>query len=121
GINTVKICEFINAFSPWNPSLVNFVCIDDNFRACCLAEDFGQTHSGNLPRIDDISQHSTRADRGQLIDIADNKQRRMGGNGLEQLICQHHIHHGSLINDEHIKLKRIILVVLEGKELRVKG
>jgi hypothetical protein len=41
--------------------------------SCRLAEDFGQAHRGDLPGIDDVSQHSTRADRGQLIDIADDQ------------------------------------------------
>ena len=73
-----------------------------------LAEYFGQAHHGNGAGGDDVGQHLTGSDGRQLVDVADNQQRRVVGDRLEQRLHQHDVDHGGLVDDQQVAVERIV-------------
>ena len=75
-----------------------------------LAEDLCQTHDRHGTRGDDVSQNLPRPDRGELIYIADEQQRRPGRQGAEHSAHQRHVDHRGLVDDQQVAIERSVLV-----------
>ena len=78
-----------------------------------LAEHFGQTHHRHGARGDDVGQNLPRPDRGQLIDIADQQQRRPLRQGTQDGAHQRHVDHRGLVDHQQIAIERRVLVAPE--------
>ena len=78
-----------------------------------LPKYFCQAHDGNGARLNDVGEDLSRADRGQLVNIADNQQCGFIGQGLEQRLHQHHVDHGGFVDDEQFTVDRVVVVLLE--------
>ena len=57
-----------------------------------------------------VAQHLAGADRGQLVDVADQQQVRAGRDGLDQLVGQDQIQHGRLVDDHQVGVQRVVPV-----------
>ena len=58
-------------------ALIDAMGVDDDPARGGLPEHLGQSHHGHSARADDVGQHLPRSDGGQLVDIADDQQRRV--------------------------------------------
>ena len=75
--------------------------------------------TGTARRADDVGEHLAGADGRQLVDVADQDQRRMVGHGLQQSVHQRHIDHRGLVDDEQVAVERVILIAPEAAVLRI--
>ena len=64
-----------------------------------LAKDLGQAHDRDRAGRDDVGQDLSRADRRQLVDVADDQQRGIVGDRFHQRLHQHDVDHGGLVDD----------------------
>ena len=89
-------------------ALVDAVSADDDLARRRLPEDLGQPDHRRGLRLDHLGEHRTGADRGQLINIADEHQLRAraqrGHHRLEQL----RVDHRGLVDHEEIHVERIL-------------
>jgi len=74
---------------------------------------------GHGAGADDVGQNLPRTDGWQLVDITDDKKRRMIRDGLEQRLHERDIDHGGLVDDQQIALEWIFIIALEAEGLRV--
>ena len=65
-------------------ALVDSVGVGDNPAGHCLAEYAGETHDGNPLGVDDVTEHVSYSDAGQLVDVTDKYQAHVDGNGLSR-------------------------------------
>ena len=75
-----------------------------------LAEHFRQRHHRHGARADDVGEHLAGADGRQLVDVADEDQRRLVRHRLKQSVHQGNIDHRGLVDDEQIALQRVIFL-----------
>ena len=73
-----------------------------------LAEDLGQPDDRQAVRGDQVGQHLARADRRQLVDVADQQQRRLARQGGEHRLHQRQIDHRHLVDDQEIAGQRAL-------------
>ena len=90
-------------------ALVDAMRVGDDPALGGLAENLGQAHHRHGTRGDDVGQHLPRPDRRQLIDIADEQQRRLVRQGAQQSPHQRHVDHRRLVDDEQIAVERRLL------------
>ncbi len=58
-----------------------------------------------------VTQHLTGSDRGQLVDIPDQEQVRPWRDGLGELVGQQEIQHGRLVDHDEVGVQRPVTVV----------
>ena len=58
-----------------------------------------------------VAQDFAGADRGELVDVADQQQMRSVGDRLDQLVGQDHVHHRGLIDHDQIGVQGVVAVV----------
>jgi hypothetical protein len=78
-----------------------------------LPEHLGQSHDGHSARADDVGKHLPRSDGWQLVDIADDQQRRLVRDCFHERLHQHDVDHRRLVDDEQIAIERIVGVAFE--------
>lgn len=91
----------------------------DDLALGCLPEHLGQSDHGHRVRADDVSQHLAGPDRGELVDIADNQQRRGAGYSLQERLHQQHIDHRAFVHDQKVAVEWVLLAAFETEGLRV--
>ena len=91
--------------------MVDAVGVDDDAGPPGLAEDLGQAHPRDGTGGEQVPQHLAGADRGELVDVADQQQMRPGRDGLDQLVGQDHVQHRGLIDHDQIGVQTIGVVV----------
>ena len=64
-------------------ALIDAVGVGDDPALGRLTKHLGQAHDGHRRRVDDVRQHLARADRRQLVDVADQDQRGALGHSLQ--------------------------------------
>ena len=93
------------------------MCIDDNIRGRSLPKDPGQTNTRKCPRPQHISKDRAGSHGRKLVHISDKHQagahRQCGQKGIHQK----YIHHGHLIDDNDIRLQRILFISLKSYTL----
>jgi hypothetical protein len=99
--------------------LIDPVRAGDDAALCGLAENLRQAHHRHRAGAYDVSQNLTRADRGQLVNIAHDKDGGVVRNCLQQGLQQGNIDHRAFINDQQIALERAFLVALETERFRI--
>ena len=97
----------IDGLSPVDP-----VGVHDNPAALCLPENPGQPDHRNPPRGNDILQHVSRAHAGQLVRVSHQDERHGIRQGLQEIVHEHDIYHGALVQNQHVALQRIFPVLL---------
>jgi len=113
GLHKIKIAVTVGLGEIGNGALVDPVRGGDNPALRGLAKYLGQPHDRHGAGSDDIGQHLTRADRGELIDVADDQQRGIIGDRLHQRLHQHDVHHRGLIDDQQLAFERVIAAAFE--------
>ena len=78
-----------------------------------LPEHLGQAHDGHRARADDVGQDLPGSDGRQLVDVADDEQRRIVRHRLHQRLHQHDVDHRGLVDHEQIAIEGIVGVALE--------
>ncbi len=58
-------------------------------------------------RPDHVSQYLARADRGQLVHVADQQQVRARRDGLDQLVRQDYVDHRRLVDHDQVRVERV--------------
>ena len=91
------------------------VCNDQALH--CLAEDLVKLNNGNQTALDQIAEHIARTDGRKLIFIPHHNQARMQRQRLKQGIKKENIHHGKLVNDNGVHIKRIFTVVHKNRKI----
>ena len=71
-----------------------------------LAKNLGQTRDRHYRRVYNICQHLAGTDRGQLIDITDDEQGRLGRDRLEKRVHQQHVHHRGFVDNQQVAVER---------------
>ena len=107
-------------------AMIDAVGVGDDVGARFLAKDGLEAHDGGTAQgcarapftvafygSDDICQDVAGADAGQLVDVADQQEVGAEGDGLEQMVGEHHVEHRGLIHNDEICLERILLVALK--------
>ena len=69
------------------------------------------------PRSDDVRENLSGADRGQLVDVADDEQRRVIWNGFQQRLHQQDVDHRRFVDDEEVAVEAIVVVAFEASVL----
>ena len=75
--------------------------------------------TGTSARADDVGQYLPGSDGGQLVDIADDQQRRVVRRRLHQRLHQHDVDHGGLVDHEQIAIEGIVGVAFEPAALGI--
>ena len=84
-----------------------------------LPEHLGQSHDGHSTRSNDVGQHLPGSDGRQLVDVADDQQRRIIWRRFHQRLHQHDIDHRGLVDHEEIAVEGIVDIALEPAALRI--
>jgi hypothetical protein len=87
--------------------------------SAALPEDLGQAHDRHGTRCDDIGQHLSWPHRRQLIDVADEEQRRALRQSPKDRPHQRHIDHRGFVNHHKIAVQGIDFVAPESAGPRV--
>ena len=75
--------------------------------------------TGTAPDAMMSAEHLPRPDRRQLIDIADEQQRRSLRQRPQHRLHQRHVDHRGLVDDEQIAVERLLLVAPEAAGSRI--
>ena len=94
--------------------LVDPVGVDDDEAVLLLPEDLVQPDDVDRPRLDDVVEQVARADRRELVLVADEDEAHPRRDGLEEVVHQRQVDHRELVDDEGLALERVGLVALEG-------
>ena len=92
-------------------AVVDAVGVDDDARPLGLAEDLGQADPRDALGGEQVAQDFAGADRGELVDVADEQQMRSVGDRLDQLVGQDHVHHRALIDHDQVGIQGVVAVV----------
>ena len=71
-----------------------------------LAKYLGQPHNRHRAGRDDVGQDLTGTDGRELIDVADDQQRGMVRDRLQQRLHQQDIDHGRLVDDQQVAFEQ---------------
>ena len=79
----------------------------DDQRARRLAEDLGQPRHRHAPAGQQVAEHAARADRRELVGVADEQHVRAVADGREQCAGQAQVEHRGLVDDQEVRLDRV--------------
>ena len=119
GRNEVEVAVAGRRAEIGHRTLIDAMGVDDDPACSGLPEHLGQSHDGHSARADDVGQHLPRSDGWQLVDIADDQQRRVIRRRFHQRLHQHDIDHRGLVDDEQIALEGIVGVAFETAALGI--
>ncbi len=89
------------------PALVDLVGGGGDHRARRLAEDLGEADDGRDPRLDQVLEGLARADRRQLVGVADEDDVGRLGQAAEQDLDQAQVEHRGLVDDHQVDRQRV--------------
>ena len=113
GRNEVEVAVAGRRAEIGHRALIDAMGVDDDPARGGLPEHLGQAHHGHSARADDVGQHLPRSDGGQLVDIADDQQRRVVWDRFHERLHQHDVDHRGLVDDEQIAIEGIVGVAFE--------
>ena len=87
--------------------------IHDNQALLRLPKNLGQTDRFNRAAGNEIRKEPAGADARKLVWVAHQNQLRLLGQGQQQTVHQQHVHHGNLVHNQRVALKRLVLVAHE--------
>ena len=86
--------------------------IGNNPALRCLTEDACQAYNRDNSRQNNIPQDISRAHRRQLVHISYQNQAHPVRHRLQQAVHENRIHHGTLVDNQDISVKRMLLIAL---------
>ncbi len=92
-------------------ALVDPVRVGDDAALRGLAEDLGEADARDHVRGEQVAQHLAGADARQLVDVTDQEQVRTRRDGFDQLVRQDQVEHRGLVDDQQVRLERVVAVV----------
>ena len=95
-------------FPPVNP-----VGVHHDVALSRLAKNLLQPYYGERLRNDQIVQHLSRANAGELVDVPHQNQSGARTDRFQQCMKQGNVYHGHFIHDDHVRFQRVVLVPLE--------
>ena len=84
-----------------------------------LPEHLREPHDRHGAGADHVGEDLAGADRRQLVDVADEQQRRAVRQRPQQGPHERHVHHAGLVDDQQLAVERVLLGPLEAAVLRV--
>ena len=87
--------------------------------SAALAEDVPQAHHVGDARADDVAENGAGADRGELVDVADEHELAVEGQRLEEVVDQHRVDHRRLVEDHEVGFEGVGRVAVEPELLGV--
>ena len=84
-----------------------------NEAALGLPEDMLEADGGHHPRADHLAQNVAGADAGQLVGVPYHNYPAVGPQGGQQALEQLDVHHAHLVQNHHVALEQVALVVDE--------
>ena len=117
-LNKDKIAPIIQG-ALRQPPCIDGMGIHDNGAVIPLSENFRQAHLGHHAAAKDILQHRSRPHSRQLVRIPHQNYTAAHRHRLQKMAHQHDIHHGHLVQDNHIRFQRLILIAAEAGTLTV--
>ena len=87
---------------------VDPVGVDHDAGLLGLAEDPGQPYRGQRPGGEQVAEDLPGADRGQLVDVADEQQVRARRDRLDELVGQDHVHHRGLVDHHQVRVEGFV-------------
>ena len=97
----------------WHEAVPDAVRGGDDLAVDGLAEDLGEADHGRDSAVDDVAQHSSGSDRGQLVHVAHQNQTGACGKRPQQIAHERDIHHRGLVHDQQIAVDRILFIAGE--------
>ncbi len=105
--------------SPRHLAGVDPVSVNDDAARRGLAKHLRQAHDRHGAGIDDVGENLARTYGGELVDVADEQERRPVRQGADEGLHQQDVDHRRFVNNEEIAAKRVRLVAFEAAVLRV--
>ena len=102
--------EILFPFPLGHQSLVDPVGIPDNGAQLRLPEHVFQTDNGHGAAADYVLEHGAGAHAGQLVHVPHQDQPAAQGQGLQQVVHEHDVHHGGFVHDHRIGFQGIVLI-----------
>ena len=99
---------------------VDAVRVADDVAFLGLAKNLRQAHHRYFGGVDNVAEHVARPHRGQLVDVADEHHPSVVGQGAQERVHQHHVDHGSLIDDQGVELEAVVVAPFELPLARLK-
>ena len=87
---------------------VDPVGVDHDAGLLGLAEDLGQPHRGQRPGGEQVAEDLPGADRGQLVDVADQQQVSARRDCLDQLVREDHVDHRGLVDHHQVRVEWLV-------------
>ena len=78
-----------------------------------LPEDLVEADGGHAPGADDLAQQVAGAHAGQLVGVAHHNDAAAVTQGRDQRLKQLDVHHAHLVQNDHIALEQVLVVVDE--------
>ena len=76
-----------------------------------LPENFRKANCRDFPTANEIGKHIPRANRRQLIGVADQNQAAVGRKRAQEREHQLQIDHGRFVDDHRVDFERLVLIV----------
>ena len=89
------------------------VCGGDDVAIFFLSKDFVEGDGGDGGGIDDVFENSAGADRGELVDVADEEEVCGGGDGVEKRSGEVGVDHAGFVDDKEVSFEGGTFVVDE--------
>ena len=99
--------------------LVHPVGVDHDQAALGLAEDLGQPHHLHRLRADQVGEHPSGADRGELVHVPHQDQPAVVRHRPQHVVGEHRVEHRSLVHDQQVAGERVLAVAVELPGLRI--
>ena len=101
---------------------VDAVRVGDYAARAALAEYFVEHDDRADAGVYYVLEHVAGRDRGQLVHVADEYQRRAARHGLEKMVEEYLVYHRRFVYDEEVAFKFVLLVAHEAvTKLRVRA
>src|SRR5690606_9520958 len=85
--------------------VVDTISIGDNGGLTSLTHDLSQTHTRNLPALDEVTQDTASTDAGELINVSNDDDPNIFalGNGCEKLAEELDVHHRGFVYKDDLR------------------
>ncbi len=95
-------------------SFVDLVCVGDDAGVLRLSVDGRESDRLDDIAFDEVAEHASGADAGELVDVAYEDESASFGDSLEQGIHQERVDHRDFVDDDDVFGERAIFVTQEG-------
>ena len=119
GRNEVEVAVAGRRAEIGHRALIDAMGVSDDPARGGLPEHLGEAHDRDDARADEVGQYLPGSDGRQLVDIADDQQRRVIRRRLHQRLHQHDVDHGGLVDHEQIAIEGIVGVAFEPAALGI--